>query len=171
VVFKVFGGDTEAQKTTTTSTSTTAQPRTRAPPRIDWESPGNAWRNHHNDEPYGDHRQTADVAPPQYGNRVNHAHPSTQRPLFVNNGGGGGTAGFTVNKPTKKTSECKATLTSMVKPYNSLFHPTDDYDTRQNEVIKTEELTYNNNSSSISHCLSHSLILVSLVIAALSRIY
>jgi hypothetical protein len=107
VIFKVFGGDTEAQKTTTTSTtSSTQQPRTRAPPRIDWESPGNAWRNHHNDEPYGDHRQTAEIQPPQYGNRINHAHPSTQRPLFVSNGGGGaGTSGFTVNKPTKKTSE------------------------------------------------------------------
>lgn len=114
VIFKVFGGDTEAQKTTTstttTTTSTTIQPFTRAPPRIDWESPGNSWRNHHNDEPYGEHLNRN-----EYGNRVNHAHQSTQRPVYVNNrnehgvyGGGAvisGGSGFTVNKPTKKTSE------------------------------------------------------------------
>ncbi|KAG5667184.1 hypothetical protein PVAND_015179 [Polypedilum vanderplanki] len=155
VIFKVFGGDTEAQKTTTpkTTTSTTPEPRKRAPPHIDWESPGNAWRNHHNDEPYGDHRQSSDVSPPQYGNRINQAHSSTQRPVFVNSNNNGygssGTSGFTVNKPTKKTN---------------------DYDTRQNEVIKTEELTYNNNSSSISHCISHSMVFFSLIIAVLSQV-
>ncbi|XP_070507817.1 ephrin-B1-like [Chironomus tepperi] len=151
VIFKVFGGDTEAQKTTTTSTttSTTPQPHTRSPPRIDWESPVNSWRNHHNDEPYGDHRTNSDNT--QYSNRINHAHQSTQRPVFVNNAYGNvGTSGsgFTVNKPTKKTN---------------------DYDTRQNEVIKTEELTYNNNSSA-SYLGSHFIILCSLIVGALLRL-
>lgn len=116
VIFKVFGGDTEAQKTTTTTTTTTTStfspPLTRAPPRIDWESPGSSWRNHHNDEPYGEH-----INRNEYGIRINHAHPSTQRPVYINNNNehglygrgaainGGG--GISINKPTKKTSELK----------------------------------------------------------------
>jgi hypothetical protein len=46
------------------------------------------------------------------------------------------------------------------------FFSPDDYDTRQNEVIKTEELTYNNNSSGVSS-FSHALAMLSLVIVAL----
>lgn len=121
VIFKVFGGDTQAQKTTTTTTtSTTPLPFTRAPPRIDWESPGSSWRNHHNDEPYGEH-----INRNEYGNRINYAHPSTQRPLFVNNrnengAASGGGSGFTVNKPTKKTSELITALLNS-KNFNGFF--------------------------------------------------
>ena len=78
-------------------------------------------------------------------------------------------SGFTVNKPTKKTSRIINFSSLINNKFNQFFFLPDDYDTRQNEVIKTEELTYNNHSpSSVSS--SHRIALCTLIFAV-ARIF
>ncbi|CRL07580.1 CLUMA_CG020545, isoform A [Clunio marinus] len=138
VIFKVFGGN-DAAKTTTEPPSPISNDR---PPRIDtW--PSTAWKNHHNDDASSASDSTNSdsdlvIKPNESSNKnfnINNGfgYPSTQRPIYVNRdnhsnniNSNNNNGGNNINKPTKKTNE---------------------YDSRQNEVVKNEELTYNNQST------------------------
>jgi hypothetical protein len=56
---------------------------------------------------------------------------------------------------------CGSTKIVLIVDFFNFF--LDDYDNRQNEVIKTEELTYNNHSQRVT--FSHLIAIVSLVVA------
>jgi len=125
VIFKVFGGNDSAKTTTEPPTfynnnSNNNNDPARLPPRVEW--PINGWKNHHNDDASRSSDSTNiendNFYKPNesFNNNKNHntgfGFPSTQRPFFINrdnsnvnsNANGGG--GNSINKPTKKTSEC-----------------------------------------------------------------
>jgi len=111
VIFKVFGGNNSEQqkvaKTTTTTDTPPSIPERERPPQVDWQTPGNAWRNHHNDQAHSDNNESNDH---QSGIIItqNRNSPSTQRPIFINsqpNVNINTMSGNSINKPTKKTSK------------------------------------------------------------------
>lgn len=159
VIFKVFGGNDSAKTTTEPPTfynnnSNNNNDPARLPPRVDW--PINGWKTHHNDDASrsgdstnieNDHFYKPNES---FNNNKNHnigfGFPSTQRPFYINrdnsnvnsniNGGGSNS----INKPTKKTNE---------------------YDSRQNEVVKNEELTYNSHAATCTR--THAGVLIVLL--------
>lgn len=125
VIFKVFGGNDSAKTTTEPPTfynnnSNNNNDPARLPPRVDW--PINGWKNHHNDDASrsgdstnmeNDHFYKPNESFNNNKNQnIGFGFPSTQRPFYINrdnsnvnsntNGGGSNS----INKPTKKTSEC-----------------------------------------------------------------
>jgi hypothetical protein len=186
VIFKVFG-EGDAIKTTTEPSPPISNDSGKTPPRIDtW--PNNAWKNHHNDDAGSSSDSTNSESDltfrqnesPNKNFNINNSfgYPSTQRPIYVNrdnhnninsNINNNMSGGNNVNKPTKKTSEycilhmkeCSSDTISL--SLSSRLPYSDEYDSRQNEVVKNEELTYNNRStrlpsSTLSIVLTSSLI-------------
>jgi hypothetical protein len=171
VIFKVFG-EGDAIKTTTEPSPPISNDSGKTPPRIDtW--PNNAWKNHHNDDAGSSSDSTnsdSDLTfkhneSPNKNFNINNSfgYPSTQRPIYVNrdnhnninsNINNNMSGGNNVNKPTKKTSEYQPECATSQECLLTHFFPlspsipdSDEYDSRQNEVVKNEELTYNNRST------------------------
>lgn len=171
VIFKVFGGNDSVRQTT--ESPTVSSDHGRPPPRIDiW--PNGSWKNHHNDDASSgssssDSTNTDSDQPfkpnessnKNYNTNNSFGYPSTQRPIYVNrdnhnsNINNNNSGGNNINKPTKKTSKLQIFSLSHGYPNECtylIFHSSpfkaDEYDSRQNEVVKNEELTYNNHSQS-----------------------
>ncbi|XP_070508507.1 ephrin-B2a-like [Chironomus tepperi] len=120
-------GGEETQRTTV-SPSTNDKP----PPFNDWKT--------HDDSSDSTNSENDESNKINYNHDFGHGFHSTQRPFFVNsNNNVNNNDNFnniSGSKPPKKTNE---------------------HDTRQNEVVKNEELTYNNATSRSNYALSAAL--------------
>ncbi|KAG5669694.1 hypothetical protein PVAND_017577 [Polypedilum vanderplanki] len=108
---------------------------TAVPAKNDKPSPTD--QNSHDDSSDNTNNESEELNKINYNNdHFGHSFHPTQRPFFVNSNNNVNNDNFNNNKSTKKTNE---------------------HDSRQNEVVKNEELTYNNASSRSNYASSAAL--------------